>query len=137
MKIQIQGGALASQSGRARARALGVGWIPRDDFAGIHDVVRIQGALDATLNVDVRDAVLLDDVLLFTYADAVFAGRGASHLDGVADDFVLERDERGAFALLKRNQTVEITVGYVRAYDAWEASLFELVLGDADALGEF
>eukprot|EP00041_Stephanoeca_diplocostata_P022580 m.540401 g.540401 ORF g.540401 m.540401 type:complete len:166 (-) comp22100_c0_seq1:1716-2213(-) len=118
---------LAAATGRFRLN---------ENFPRVHDVVRIQCTLDASLQVDVYRPVLHFHVLDLANADTVFATDTTSHCQSTCNHFLFYDVDFAAFARLVGNAAVEVPVGDVGTDDAWKALREEILLSLADHVGD-
>jgi len=105
-----------------------------DDFAGVHAVVGVEGALEGAHDFE-SFAVLGLHVLLLAEADAVLAGAGAAHGDGAFDEAAGEGFGLGGLRRQEETEDVKISVAHVADDGGGEAGGVEIGAGGGDAVG--
>src|SRR5690349_12746923 len=106
-----------------------------DDLSRVHDVVRVERALQRAHHRD-GIAVLGDEEIHFAVADAVLAGAGAVHGDGTLHHAVIEATRLGQLLGLGRIENegeMKIAVADMADQHGGDEGLIEIGLGLGDA----
>src|SRR5947209_964133 len=74
---------MLSASSRCRS-SNGIPALDRNHLAGIHDVLRVERALDRAHELECRRRMLFQHVFHLGLADAVLAGAGAAHFEAAS-----------------------------------------------------
>ncbi|ABA50808.1 hypothetical protein BURPS1710b_3340 [Burkholderia pseudomallei 1710b] len=128
-----------ARGGSGSSRAPSFSCVDREDLAGVHQIARIERALDRAHRVDRVLAVFGGEKAHLVQPDAVLARAGAAHAQRALDDPVVERLRFGELLGLGRideDRDVEVAVADVAHDRTRQRRRVQIGLGFLDARGE-